>query len=561
MLTETNEDTEMNSSKINVKIGRKYEDAFKSICDLVNSGCIDRSIVMSCKEDRYIETAQYIFEYTGDVATIDTGSELGMMPSGASWFMGFRGGESDTVMGTWHNLLELVATNYHKEYSLVEYVQNTCTVNAEETRAHKAVISRVMEGLNYPVTNICSASQEDSVEDVYALSIRIELFSGAGEPKPLLCKLYFRKRNGVFTPVETEDARAIDDYICSIVSKRNTADQATNTFTETEIVDNVLNAVSKLISGEMPIGFADSMLITNDTDKETFIEFLDNEPRDEVRLECKKIKVLGISHVQWIDPAFYVYVNNKKAFLAKVDVNESLSLFCCCNAPNNKLIDNNVIVCKSEESGAVTKIRLDTSKENLGLTTEQFEMIQRESEFADHFFPINCSEPLRRGIDCLRYRCKSNTLAFEVNGKMRYKCNDCPYPEVLSLDADGKPAYTPLLNFDTSTLQVVHAETEACRFCGRTYTAEGLNRSFYCKFCASAIEAATLGDASKIHKKKYRLYSNMLPLSLRALRVFDKKYCFENEDRLIFIVGKKKFFFDKLELNDSGMIKPPVERK
>ena len=113
----------MNDNKVYVKIGRKYHDAFLSICDLVNRGGIDHSIIKSCRENRWIETEQYIFEYTGDVEAIDTGMQLGMTPSGASWFMDFRGNKSDNVMGAWHNLIELVSTNYHKEYILVRFVQ------------------------------------------------------------------------------------------------------------------------------------------------------------------------------------------------------------------------------------------------------------------------------------------------------------------------------------------------------------------------------------------------------------------------------------------------------
>ena len=69
------------NSKVHVKIGRKYEDAFKAICKLVSNGCIDRSVIQSCTDDQTIETEQYVFEYTGEVETIDTGAEIGMTPS------------------------------------------------------------------------------------------------------------------------------------------------------------------------------------------------------------------------------------------------------------------------------------------------------------------------------------------------------------------------------------------------------------------------------------------------------------------------------------------------
>lgn len=551
----------MDSNKIYVRIGRKYKDAFKSICDLVNSGCIDRSIVQSCKNECIIETAQYVFEYIENLETIDTGSEMGILPSGATWFRGFRGGESDSVMGTWHNLLELVATNYHKQYSLVEYIQDSLVQTPQELEAHKDLVYRVLTGLNYKVSDVVLATTEDSTEDIYALSVRVEISSGAGEPKPLLCKIYFRKRNGIFVPIDSEEAMTMDSYISEMVSKRQSAGSSANTASETEIVDNVLNSVSKFIAGEMHLKFADTMVITNETDKENFFSILDNEPGEEVSLECRKLKVLGISHAQWVNPSFYVYIDNEKAFLAKIDLDETLSLSCCCNSPDNKLIERNTISCHSNQTGRTAKFLLDASKINLGLTEDQLKMIFEESAFADHFFNITCSETRKRGVACKKYLCKAKALTFEVNGNTCYKCADCPYPEVIYYDMTGTPQYTQLLHFDSETLNVVEKEPETCRLCGRTYAKENMDeKNFYCKFCASALETAKEGKIAPRYKKTYRLYAGMLPLSLRARNLFNKKFCFENSDRLIFFVGKKKFFFDKLNLTDTGKIKSPEER-
>lgn len=551
----------MNNNKVYVKIGRKYQDAFRSICALVNSGCVDRSIVQACRDDRVIETEQYIFEYVGDVATIDTGAVVGMMPSGATWFMGFRGGESDSVMGTWYNLLELVSSNYHKQFSLVEFVQNAIRRDDAEMKEYQKMILKVTEGLNLRATKVSPAAQEDSTEDIYALSLRMEVFGGVGEPRPLLCKVCFRKKGKEFYPVSSYESSVIDEYVSSIVSKRGGTDNSAEGSTETEIVDNVLNSLSKLIAGEMDRDFTDSILVTNETDKATLEDLMANEPQDEVRLECKKLKVLGISHIQWVDPAFNVYIDNRRAFLAKVTQDNVISMYCCCSPAQSKLIENNIITCRSPETGITTEIRLDTTRDDLGITGEQLEMIQRESAFADHFFPISCSELARRNIECTRYRCKCNTVAFEENGKVRYKCTDCPYPEVVYYRPDGTPAYTPLLNFDTATLKVVEEETETCRFCGRSYTREGLNSLFYCKFCASAMDAVEAGDINPIQRKLYKRYAEILPLRLRVTSAFQKKYCFENADRLLFFVGSKKYFFDKLTLTETGMLQKPEKRQ
>jgi hypothetical protein len=330
----------VNFNKIYVRVGRKYKEAFQSICDLVNNGFVDRSVVLSCANDRIIETEQYIFEYTEDFETVDTGAEMGIFPDGATWFSGFRGGESDSVMGIWYDLLELVATQYHREYSLVEYIQESLSQTGEEIRMHKNLIERMLTFLNYNVSDVTMATQEDSVEDVYALSMRIEVFSGAGEPKPLLCKVYFRKRNGVFIPVHKEEAAEMDTYVNNIVCKRSDNDPSANTsgISATEIVDGVLNALDHQIHGNMHLRFDESMIVTNDIDRQNFIDFLENGMGNDVQLECRKIKVLGISHVQWVEPTFYVYVDNVKAFLAKIDVNDTITLLCCCNDPNNKLI-------------------------------------------------------------------------------------------------------------------------------------------------------------------------------------------------------------------------------
>ena len=122
------------TNKVYVRIGQKYQDAFYGICSLVNNGCIDSSIISSCKDYRWIETPGYIFEYTGENNGIDTGTEVGMLEDGASWFEGFRGGETNDSMSGWLELIETVAAYYHKEYSFVEYVQNTALRKALDYR-------------------------------------------------------------------------------------------------------------------------------------------------------------------------------------------------------------------------------------------------------------------------------------------------------------------------------------------------------------------------------------------------------------------------------------------
>jgi len=542
------------SNKMFVQIGQKYQEAFYGICNLVNNGCIDSSIITSCRDGR-IETPNYIFAYTGQQGAINTGTEVGMLEDGASWFEGFRGGETDNSMSGWLELIETVAAYYHKEYSFVEYVQNSAMRNADEVEECRKAIRRVADRLNLPIGRITSAATEDSVEDIYVITLRMELFGGAGEPRPVLCKVYFQYRNGVFTPLRQSEAMKSEIFVNEVISEQKGASRPSyDDKNETEVVDSVLNSIEKLIGGKMPYTFTESVLIANPIDMATIQELLDVEPQDEVRLECKKLKVLSINHIRWIDTAFNLFIDSQKTFLAKISPNNSMSWYCCCNSEDNKLIESNVITCRTED-GLVEEINIDVTKDDLGISDDAVERISLESAFSRHSFEVSCSELMRRHIQCKQYRCECNTVLFEADGKVKRKCADCPYPEVVLHYGNGESAYTPTLNFDAKTLQPVTQNTVACRFCGRHYITEKPASTYLCDFCSKAITSCENGSVGPEARVTYKKYAGMLPLSARIGA--KGKYCFENADRLLFVVGKNKYLFDKLTLQDTGVIAPP----
>ena len=538
-----------------VQIGQKYQEAFYGICNLVNNGCIDSSIISSCRDYKWIETPNYTFEYTGQQGAINTGTEVGMLSDGASWFNCFRDGETDNSMSGWLELIETVAAYYHKEYSFVEYVQNSAMRNADEVEECRKSIRRVADRLNLPIGRIVSAATEDSVEDIYVVTLRMELYGGAGEPRPVLCKVYFQYRNGAFTPLRQSEALKSEIFVNEVISEQKGASRSSfDDQNETEVVDNVLNSIERLITGKMQNTFTESVLIANQIDMDTIQDLLDVEPQDEVRLECKKLKVLSINHIRWIDTAFNLYIDSQKTFLAKISPNNSMSWYCCCNSEDNKLIESNVITCRSED-GITEEISIDVSKDDLDISDDAVERIVKESAFAKHSFEVSCSELSRRHIQCKQYRCECNTVLFEADGLMKRKCADCPYPEVVLHYGEGESAYTPTLNFDAKTLQPVAQSTTACRFCGRTYITEAPPSTFLCDFCQRAITSCENGSVGPEARITYRKYAGMLPLSARIGA--KGKYCFENEDRLLFVVGKNKYLFDKLALQDTGIIAPP----
>lgn len=71
-----------------------------------------------------------------------------------------------------------------------------------------------------------------------------------------------------------------------------------------------------------------------------------------------------------------------------------------------------------------------------------------------------------------------------------------------------------------------------------------------CHFCAR-------DDKSSAAKKLYRKYAGMLSLGVRLAHLFAKKYCKEEDNVILFELGRDCYVFDKLNFKERGFIKKP----
>ena len=156
-------------------IGKEYEEAFRSICRLVEGGCVPPDIVRRA-DGREIVTDAYTFEYAGEdrTAAMGGGAKQAMTGEGASWFAALRGEAQDDGTAVWLNLIERVAESYHKRYSLIEYKQNVRKVGEAEKqlclRALQNIAARFFREL--PAVSVREGSREDGLEDIYGVSVR-----------------------------------------------------------------------------------------------------------------------------------------------------------------------------------------------------------------------------------------------------------------------------------------------------------------------------------------------------------------------------------------------------
>ena len=61
----------------------------------------------------------------------------------------------------------------------------------------------------------CQIVQDDKVkkDNIYGVSLKIEVDGGTGEAEPVLCKVYFRQTNDEFTPITSEDALTLEGQL------------------------------------------------------------------------------------------------------------------------------------------------------------------------------------------------------------------------------------------------------------------------------------------------------------------------------------------------------------
>ncbi|MDE7214381.1 MAG: hypothetical protein K2N68_00900, partial [Clostridia bacterium] len=277
------------------------------------------------------------------------------------------------------------------------------------------------------------------------------------------------------------------------------------------------------------------------------------------KLQCSRIKVLGISHVQWEKSAYVISSQGREILKAVVGLNDAVSLICLNCSEKGKtsyLINGNEIIYPSGVKTAGLVKTLKPALENFGVSDEDVNKIIVNSEIKNHLFTVRCAENMRNP-NCSRVVCASRAVEVTVGGKTVRKCKGCSYPEIVYSDifAGGEAKYTPHLNFAADAMALVPEKTETCVCCGRPFTQKRISKEGLCAFCSGS------GGYTKAGGELYREYSGMLGLGVRLKHLFTKKYCREDGNVILFVLGNDKYVFDKLNAQEFGFVSKPVKFK
>ena len=561
-------------------VGNEYKSTFDSIVKMYSEGYTPQGLIVNAGDDRIITQSQE-FILTRDKDTRnDESVDAKIDNDGASWFAVFRGSAPKNHNAEWLDFVEKIKQHFHKNFSLVEYSPHEDSTDQKEVEIHKQRIEEFLR-LFYPdyVFEVAECKGEEKSEDIYGASLRLEITDGTGEAVPILGKVFFRKTAKQIIPFDKKEAEEISKSLLSFDKTKENFKPSQNS---RALTDTVIEALDKLTKNNLSDANStkyldDCLVLAGETDTLTIKSMVDRGPNENVRLYCRSLTVMNISHVKWQNESYDIKLGGKTVLKAVIGIGGRLDLSCNNCKSGAMLVDSGKIQYSFGGKKKVLVTSLDMA--NFAIPSEILEEVKESGVFSSHIKRISCQENIRVGSSCVRYLCKGDIVELDdtlAPGARICKCKNCPYPEVTFACDDNVKRLTSNLAFARDKMTLVpESNIVTCSCCGRSYCKkESENQSqkqkYVCDFCAIAktgIKGIEYNDYAK-GNKLYRKYAGMLPLSLRMRYAKNRKYCKEDEDCILFIIENSKkqnanivYKFDKDKLGAKGFLPSPDKIK
>ncbi len=555
-----------------VLVGKEYEEAFATVKFLIENGGLPK-------------TKDFVYTVEGDSIVSDIvefrlaatlGDEVektthGYGPNGSTWFAGLRGEEVNNDNALWNDVMTLAKDTYHANYSIVEYKQQKKT-DAELEEAEKEAeelvkkfASTFFDGLNLDAASIRPVNDTSSIEDIFGVSLRLELATEAGEPFPVLGIVYFNritKDSGLQPIPRTQSADLNKNIRNETFDDTNETGEEDNTPINApgegdETLDLVLTALELLV-GDKKKNLAEYICFNDEAVER--IEITERQMSNgNFTLRCKRVDVLYITHIKKESYICDLYIDNEPLLRFIMGINNRLSVRCLnCNSREYLVTRDEM---RYQKAGKNYTVILTHDAENLGLTPAQIEDIKAGGRMKSHLMTITCGRTATRPGGCTRRRCANQIM---LVGERDY-CLDCPHPDVIYTDFRGRTHHVPSSVYTIDTLDFVPRIPSAdqdfeylnCDICGRRFSRDALINGKCRSLCARADDTSENSSAGRLYKR----YSGMLPLIKRISTAFQKKRCYEDETMVLLTIGREKFIFDKINAREFGYLDKPISVK
>lgn len=555
--------------KKRVIIGKEYAETFSSAYKLLKTGRIKEVVAEATTGSDgtpmiVTPTSEYV---CGNVRQAANSQVISMGSEGASWFAAVREGQSfDDGSSEWKALIEKIATQFHTQYSIIEY-KRCGSDNVEASKGFEEGVKNVVARL-FNVSNVTLArgKGDAGTQDIYGAFVKLDLCGSGQSCYTVMCRIYFRRTgaNNV-RPISSQEAAIVDAMLENAPPNDEVIENSS-----ANVPDDTLSALDNLVKGVYNLKFKDCLCfstkktvnpVTNlkedNYDLKTFKTLVANAVHNNAAITCTSIKVMSISHVKWNNAYYDVYFGSKPVLRAVIGFGGSLSLRCInCESAEDLIYSNTIDYSFEDENGnrVSRSVVLNPERSDLGVDDNTIDEIRRHSEISNHLKYVVCQRVARTFGSCSAYVCGSQTV---TDGKS-IKCANCPYPEEVYTDylKDTPVRYfTSTLKFAVDAMAMVkREETAECICCSRTFTKGALSLG-RCRLCK---ELSELSEEKKLSGKKvYKKYRNVLSHTLRLKHLFDEKYCVEDETVVLFALGAERYVLSKFDLNGTGYINSP----
>lgn len=528
------------SIKIKVNDG---DGCFDSILRLYNEGFIrdgsDARLIESADDDTIITPTVEFVRQTGVVNT-EEGQDLRIREDGATWFREIRGDHVEIDNNAaWMNLIEQIRTQFHKNYSWLEYNTSSSRVSSKTLENDKALITKILDRI-WPWSDRAEIIPSDSpgAMHIFGAGLRLDI-TNAGEPVSVIGHIYFsRASDGTLIPLRHDAAKNVHTMTQTFDSTDNI--KVPKDSERSQTVGKILLALETLFKRKKNAsadadGLEDWLYIANESDDHALHLLADQgHGKDgEVPLSCTYIELLNVVHMSQPTRLYYINLNGKNIMNVEFSMDQDMNFTCeLCN-DKYPMIENASLRLKEGRP-----IKFNFTAEDLGVTDEDV----ANSVCKTHLAEIVCD------VGCSSIKC--NGGYFEAGG--RNYCEDCPRREVIYIIGETKYP-TVSLAFDNATLSLVPSKNEnnenstrTCRFCQRSYV--GLSNAGICDFCAGR----TLSEDAAI--ALYHKYSRALPLQVRLKATRKRKVCYEDNELIMFMIGDENP--ERYYCNKYGTVNP-----
>lgn len=538
-------------------IGKEYESAFNSICELYRNGYISQGILeqvnLSEKEITYRDTVFALRPYeeqNNDLSAV-------MTEKGASWFEKIRNMEKvDSGASDWLALIADVAEDYHKHNSFLEFCQKDHTIEKETINRQITDINAFLQKF-YPHlddTQIVVGKGENATVDIYAVNFLMDINNGVGEFQKVLGKVYFKYMNRKYFLLRKEEGNEIEQQIRAVIETNDfeNAETGSDITRNSTVINEVLAELDRVIRQGQ---FTEAVVFAGEKDLRIIEHYLSNGPQISVTLDCLHLRVYAIHHIRWTNTVYQVERHQVPLLYFLANSANQLTVSCArCREEEDGIlmVDNRI---EYEKDGIRKSVFLDFSRKDLGIDEEQVFEIQQMSDFSKHLLPVRCSDVGMRehNIDCVRYICERD--GFEYNGK-RY-CRDCTHPKIVFRDHTGEAKLTATMGYASDLNSFAeYSDLRKCRICGRSFFHEFESAVPECALCGK-IRNGTVGQGENV----YAEYRDLFSLAKRIFVHRAGTVAIEDGEVVIFRIksfGRTHYYiYDKLSMLKKGYLDGP----